>query len=225
MSGDEASAQDAGEAFGSAAAEPTAQHPHTVSPSQYGKPAPQFGVYASPEEQRARIRQPDATFALQAGESPMPPAREARRAAASGNAARPAPNTAETAGGSVPAARLVDRLATVALLSYGLINVLFAVVGLSDVTSYFGAAYEVLGVPGSFTSTPFAQASAVIASVVLVSGYVITAVFSIRRLLRGRVSWWVPLAGAAATQFVVGVLLSAALLSDPAFSSFIASLR
>ena len=44
-----------------------------------GRPRPRFGEYASAEEQRARITQPDVTDALSAGVAP-----EATRPASSG---------------------------------------------------------------------------------------------------------------------------------------------
>ena len=39
---------------------------HPSAPDE--RPRPQYGEYATPEEQRARIQQPDATWALETGQ-------------------------------------------------------------------------------------------------------------------------------------------------------------
>ncbi len=226
MSGTDPQVDGAGEASSSPTPEPSApENAGTVSPSQYGKPAPQFGVYASPEEQRARIRRPDATGALDAGlaADPVPPSQEAP--AGPGRSNTPAPYTAKPPTAVAATPHVIDRIVTFALLGYGLITVLLTVGALTDVSGYVTATYELMGIPGSFTVTPFAQAAALIASVALIGGYLLTAVFSVRRTLRRRRAWWVPLAGAAVTQFAYGLILTAALLSDPAFTSYATSLR
>ena len=71
------------------------------------RPRPQYGEYATPEEQRARIQQPDATWALETGQA----VDGAQVHAAPADAAPVDPVPAMTP------ARGVDRVVTLALLA------------------------------------------------------------------------------------------------------------
>ena len=91
----------------------------TDQPRGDARPQPLYGQYATPEEQRARIRQPDATWALETGQSVSPAATPPRQPAPPAGARPPSATTkaAPTRG------RLVDRVVTVGLLAYGLFAV------------------------------------------------------------------------------------------------------
>ena len=78
--------------------------------SDEDRPEPKYGVYATPEEQRARIQKPDATWALETGESVT----DAAASASVGNDGTPrsAVDPARS--------RAIDRIVTFALLANSL---------------------------------------------------------------------------------------------------------
>lgn len=166
------------------------------------RPRPQYGEYASPEEQRARIQRPEVTEALEAGVAPAPePAVDATPAA--------------------PRARgpLADRVATFVLLVYGLISVISTIVQLLDFPGYAERAAQILGVDATYTALSTGYVWGAVASVVYAIGYLLTAWLTWRRLRRGRIAFWVPLVGFVATTLVAGVCITIALTADPAFLS------
>ncbi len=185
-----------------------------------GRPRPRYGEYATPEEQRARIQQPDATFSLDAGEAPA----SAPETRAQPGLFGPPPSGAPQFGAPARAAGTphpVDRIVTIALLAYGAINVIFSAVSFFDLSALATQALQLLGVDAEFTNVDAARVWGPIAAGVLVVGYLLTAVLSIRRLRTGRWTWWVPLVGAAATYIVVYICISVPLLGDPAFTRYV----
>jgi energy-converting hydrogenase Eha subunit C len=191
-----------------------------------GRPRPRYGEYATPEEQRARIQQPDATFALEAGEKlePAPPAAPVAQAPGPRQAAPGArvPGTGMPGAGpgTGTARHPVDRIVTVALLAYGAVNVVFSVMSFFNLADLATQALRILGSTAAFTNDEAARLWGPIAAVVLVIGYLVTLLLAVRRLRSGRLAWWVPLAGAAATYIVVYICLAVPLLGDPAFLDY-----
>lgn len=164
------------------------------------RPRPQYGEYATPEEQRARIQRPEVTEALESGVAPQPEP-----------VATPAP----------PAARgpLADRVATFVLLVYGLISAISTIVQLLDFPGYAERAAQIIGVDATYTALSAGFVWGAVAAVVYGVGYLVTALLTWRRLRRGRVAFWVPLVGFVATTLVAGVCITIALMADPAFLS------
>lgn len=175
------------------------------------RPRPQYGEYATPEEQRARIQQPDVTWALETGQ------------AAEGGQAHPAPSggapVAAPVSGMTPG-RGVDRAVTLALLALGALNVIITAVTYFDLVGLANQAFSLLGVPGEFTNVESAQLWGPIAAVALITGFVLTALLAWRSLRAGRISWWIPVVGAILTYIVVYVCLAIPLLGDPAFMEY-----
>lgn len=177
-----------------------------------GRDRPRYGEYASPEEQRSRIQVPDVTEALDAGVAPV------------------APTTAQVPVGpaAVPAASVaprpvspVNRLVTIMLLAFGAVNVIFSAFSYLDIVPVVERAMEIMGIPGEFTNVAAAQTWGVIAAVVLLAIYVLTAVLSWRVLKAGRISWWIPIVGAVVAYVIVSICLAVPLMSDPAFVGFL----
>ncbi|SIS06775.1 DUF6264 family protein [Microbacterium sp. RURRCA19A] len=166
------------------------------------RPRPQYGEYASPEEQRARIQRPEVTEALEAGVAP-------------------APESVAEAAPVAPRARgpLADRVATLVLLVYGLISVISTITQLLDFPGYAERAAQILGVDATYTALSTGYVWGAVASVVYAIGYLLTAALTWRRLRRGRIAFWVPLVGFVATTLVAGVCITIALTADPAFLS------
>lgn len=158
---------------------------------------PQYGEYATPEEQRRLAGLPPAGAAVE-----QPPA--------------PAP---------APQARpgLADRIVTLALLGYGLVNVVITAIAYLDLPSVMDESMAVLGIEGEFTNLAQGRLWGGIAAAVLVTGYALTVWLSLRRLRAGRRSWWVPIVGAFLTMCVVTICIMIPMLGDPVFMEYLQS--
>ena len=164
---------------------------------------PQYGEIATLEEQRKAAGLPPL--------DEMPPAA----------AAAPAPEPA-SGGAATARPRPVDRFITIALLAYGLINVVMTGLSYLDFPTAMNEMMKVLGVDGEFTNFAQGKVWGTVAAIVLAAGWSLTAFFSIRRLRGGKASWWVPLAGAAVTLLVASICAAIPLMNDPAFIDFVA---
>lgn len=164
---------------------------------------PQYGELATPEEQRRA-----------AG---LPPLDQAPPVLVDTAPAVAAPQAAP-AGRSRP----VDRFVTIALLAYGLINVVMTGLSYLDFATAMNEVMRVVGVDNEFTNYAQGRLWGTVAAIVLVVGWSLTAAIAIRRLRRGLVAWWVPLVGAVVTMIVTSVCVSIPLVGDPAFMEYIA---
>jgi uncharacterized membrane protein YhaH (DUF805 family) len=183
---------------------------------------PRYGEYATPEEQRVlRGLEPVDTPAQSAvpAQSP-PPAQHSYPAPPS-----PANTAAPLAGPETAAAprrpRRADRIATYALLAYGLINVIMTSLSYLDLPRVMNQTMQILGIEGQFTNLAQGRLWGTIAAIVLVVGWVATAALSVRRLRTGKLTWWVPLVGAVVTTLVAAFCITVPMLGDPAFTSFV----
>lgn len=173
-----------------------------------------YGEYATLEEQRRRAGLPPTDAAATAPavtHAPQVPASQAEPAPQAEAATRATPGPA-------------NRVATIALLAYGLLTVIWNAPGYFDLAAGLGESIEVLGVDAEFTNFAQARVWGAVAAVLLALGWVITAILSVRLLRRGRRSWWVPLVGGAVTLLLVGVCTMIPLLGDPAVMSALAGL-
>lgn len=182
-----------------------------MSTPEESRPRPQYGEYATPEEQRAHILQP----------APVPPPVDPAGGPSPYVAHPPTPRPTTTA---ARPSRTADRVITLALLAYGLVTVITAVPQLLDFTGFAETWMEMAGVEETFTNTAQGEQFGTIAAVVFGAGWVLTALLSWRSLARGRLTWWVPLVGAIATFLAVSALLTVPLLGDPAISSHFSGL-
>lgn len=183
-----------------------------MSTPEESRPRPQYGEYATPEEQRARILQP----APDAGSPHTPPAAPAPYI--------PHPPAAPATTTAARPSRTGDRIITIALLAYGLVTVITAVPQLLDFTGFAEAWMEMAGVEEPFTNTAQGAQFGAIGAVVFVVGWVVTALLSWRSLARRRLTWWIPLVGAIVTFVAVSAFLTVPLLGDPAIASHFAGL-
>ncbi|KJL24981.1 hypothetical protein RN51_00801 [Microbacterium oxydans] len=117
----------------------------------------------------------------------------------------------------VKRAHPLDRFATIAMLAYGLINVVVTGLSYLDLASVLNQTMKIVGIEGEFTNFAAGRTWGVIAAIVLVVGWSVTAALSIRRLRRGRLTWWVPIVGAIVTMGVVTVCIAVPMMGDPAF--------
>jgi hypothetical protein len=180
-----------------------------ASPAGDARPRPQYGEYASPEEQRARIRQPDVTWALETGEA-------VAEAPAAPAPAAPAPAPAASDAATAARPRLIDRIVTFALLVYGLLNVVAIVPALWGYVAYAQTMFDMLGVEATLTDPEGAKPWGMAAALVQIFGWLITAGLSWARMRRGRLAWWIPLVGGIVFTFLSAALVVVPLMNDPA---------
>lgn len=169
---------------------------------------PQYGELATPEEQRRAAGLPALDEVTVA--PPAPPSA----------AAVPTEQTSSTA---PKRSHPVDRFVTIALLAYGLVNIVITGLSYLDLPSVMNETMKILGIEGEFTNFGQARTWGTIAAIVLAIGWSITAALSIRRLRRGRVTWWLPIVGAFATMIVVTICIAVPMMNDPAFVAYLTS--
>lgn len=196
-----------------------------VAGSSDSRPRPAYGEYATPEEQRARIRQPDATEALSSGQAlaagadkiDTPPATASGAAASGGSIAG-----AGTGAGAPPATqRPVDRTITVALLVFGLFTVVTSIAGLIDFSGFADTWMQTAGIDAEFTNYEQGRLWGTIGAIVFSIGWLLTAYLSWRRLRRGRIAFWVPIVGAIVSYIALTACLMVPLLGDPAIADYV----
>ncbi|MDQ7879886.1 DUF6264 family protein [Microbacterium sp. QXD-8] len=181
--------------------DPPARPVAHARPADTSRPKPQFGEYATPEEQRARIQDPAPwqrealTPVMTDAPDPVVPA---------------SPATAERR------PRPVDRVVTFALLAYGLVNVISSVPAFLDYGAYAETLLSMLGVDVQITDPAAGRAWGIAAVLVLAVGWCATAVVSWWSVRRGRLTWWIPLVGGILFTFVSGTLMAVPLMNDPA---------
>lgn len=181
--------------------EPSRHSPHSAE----SRPRPQYGEYATPEEQRARIRQPDVTAALDNG-----------RVAVDAAPVTSAPVAAPTAPAAPARSRAVDRIVTFALLAYGLVNVISSFPAFLDYGSYADTLFSLLGADAELSDPAAGRPWGIAAAIVLAVGWFLTAAVSWWNVRRGRLSWWIPLVGGIVFTFAAGTLMFIPLINDPA---------
>jgi uncharacterized membrane protein YhaH (DUF805 family) len=120
-----------------------------------------------------------------------------------------------------PQPHAADRLVALMLLGFGAVNVMLSIPQFLNLSALATQTMTLEGIPGTFTNTSAAQVWGVVATVVLIAGYLGTFILTLRRLRRGRIAWWLPLAGAAATYVVVFICVVVPLVNDPAISTYL----
>lgn len=184
--------------------EPAPQAGDPRSDSGGTRPRPPYGEYATPEEQRAAIRDPAAQASVPIAPLPHP---------VTGPLPLPHPTTS-----AARPSRTADRIITLALLVYGLITVISAVPQLWAFTDFAQAWMDLAGIDATFTNTAQGEVWGRVGAIVFLAGWVLTALLSWRSVTRGRLSWWIPLVGAIVTFVVVSMCLTVPLLGDPAIA-------
>jgi hypothetical protein len=171
------------------------------------RPRPQYGEYATPEEQLRRSGRnavPAVVHAPVIAEAPAPAATEKTAQA------RPA--------------HPVDRVAALALLAYGLWNVITSVLAFLDPSSLMTTMMQMLGISGSFSNYEQARTWGMVAAILLIVGWTATAALTLLRLRRGKLAWWVPLVGGAVFVTLSTLCMLIPFYADPAVISYLSGL-
>jgi hypothetical protein len=171
---------------------------------------PQYGELATPEEQRRAAGLPPLEEIVV---EPLAaaPATSSAPASSSARVEQPASDP------SMKRSHPIDRFATIAMLAYGLINIVITGLSYLDLPSVMNETMKVLGIEGEFTNFAQGKTWGTIAAVLLAVGWSVTAALSIRRLRRGRITWWIPITGAVVTMIVVSICIAVPMMNDPAF--------
>ncbi|GAB3616532.1 hypothetical protein GCM10027416_10890 [Okibacterium endophyticum] len=173
---------------------------------------PQYGEYASPEEQQARIRMPvDHDEGVPAV---APGARETPAAQV------PAQAPSGAADQSQSAARNGDRMATYVLLGVGLAVLLLSLPSMVQMPTALDLAFRQFGM-GGYTSDGIATAMGWTALVVHVVCLVGAFVLARRFLAARKLAWWIPLVAGVIANVVFMVCLFVAMSADPAFTEYL----
>jgi hypothetical protein len=109
-----------------------------------------------------------------------------------------------------------DAPITVGLLAVGVVNTVQAVAQARDLPAVLDRIYQARGISGY---TPADVATGIgWAMVVTAVGCLVLAIgFSVPRIRDHRLAFWIPLAAGAASAVVTAVLVTAAILADPAY--------
>ena len=122
---------------------------------------------------------------------------------------------------SLSRSRPVDRFVTIGLLAYGLVNVVITGLSYLDLPTVMNESMKILGIDGEFSNFAQGKLWGTIAAGLLVIGWALTAALSIKRLRRGKLTWWVPLVGAVVTMAVVSACIAVPMFNDPAFMAYL----
>jgi hypothetical protein len=176
-------------------------------------PRPQYGEYATPEEQKARIRQPDVTESLAAGRMAAPETVPPRTGASA------VPTTAEHP------VRRFDRIITFALLAYGLVTVITSIPAFADYGTYTDFVFEFMGIDAQLADPAAGRPWGIAAALVLAVGWLATAALSWWSVRRGRLTWWIPVVGGVVSMTVASFLLLVPMMGDQAVWDAIVNTR
>lgn len=173
------------------------------------RPRPEYGEYATPQEQAKAI----------AKSQPLPPRAEQP---VEGRAAPVPPPAIGPSGTPVARGGSADRFATLLLLALGLVYLVGGSPSYLALPATLDTVYQQWGI-GSYAATGFASAIGIVVVVSQAVIWVVIAVIAIRRLRSSRSSWWVPVVGAVATFVVTVILMAIVIMSDPAFTAYLTS--
>lgn len=175
------------------------------------RPKPQYGEYATPEQQRASIQVP---FDVAHPEPvPVPVTRTAQPE-------RPRPPAASPTRAGTPPTRSGDRFATIALLAVGLINVVTTVPGLFRVSDTLNQAFKQMDI-GSFTATPVSTGVGIGLAIFYVLAWLATLALTLRALRSGRIAFWIPLVAGVIVTVLALICFLILFFNDPSFMSYV----
>ncbi len=178
------------------------------------RPRPRYGEYATPQDQAKAMGLPHPPApAADSASSVLPPLLPAGQDEQE--------SSAGVTGRSERASRF-NRLVTVALLAFGLLNVLASTPGYLQLPKTLQTVYDQLGI-GTYSATALASTLGIVAVVAQSLLWLATAAVSVRLLRRGRLAWWVPLVGGVLCTIVLMAIMYFAMFNDPALAAYLGS--
>lgn len=157
---------------------------------------PEYGEYASPEEQAAAIGTvPEAMQDI----TPQAVVPEA----------------------DIAPIRRWDIIASVALIVIGAYATFSSIPQFANLQGTIEGIYAVYGYTGTYPNPALASAIGIAINIVQPVALVLAMIISARRLRGGHIAFWIPLVAGVIVTIVAGALLVTAFYSDPAFISFL----
>ncbi|QPZ39561.1 DUF6264 family protein [Paramicrobacterium chengjingii] len=191
------------------------------------KPArPQFGEYASPEEQRAAIRVPatedneSVPIESHGDEKKTPEHADRLHPHMPANRHPQAKSTMADDDPVAEARRRTDRFSTFLLLGVGLFSVLSTAPSLLQLPRMLTEAYSQFGM-GEYTNTSLGTTIGWVILVIYAGLWIAALVLSLRRLAARKRTWWVPFVIGVVANLVYIILLTVAMVNDPAFMQYV----
>lgn len=201
------------------------------------RPRPQYGEYASPEEQARAIGVPLEHGAHSASPAvpPAPPAqnqqdrqnqRKSDRAVQHAETGRQAGQADAVGLDTVNRARRSrDTAVTVMLLGLGLAWILISIPGTSDLAGTLDRTYALQGYTGHYGPVALASALGLAINISSLVLWGITCAVSIAVLRRHRRAFYIPLIGAVLSGLVVIALTLVAMFNDPGLLAYLSTLQ
>jgi hypothetical protein len=196
------------------------------------RPRPQYGEYASPEEQARAIGVPlDPAHHASAPHASASHAGTPHASAAQAvtpPAAPPAAPAAPVVGSEAATARVRrsrDVVVTVVLLGIGLAWTLLSIPGTSDLAGTLDRTYALQGYTGHYGPVALASALGLAMNISTLVLWGISCAISIALLRRHRRAFYVPLIGAVVSGLVVVALTIVAMYNDPGLLAYLGALQ
>jgi hypothetical protein len=196
---------------------------------------PQYGEYASPEDQAKAIRVPIRPPEQQRPSVPSPvEGRGVGRGVGAGPSAGPwlrpgqhgeLPGTGRPLGASRRTGSPRDIGVTVALLAIGLFWVLVSLPGMADLPATIQQTYAMQGYTGHYGPVALGAAIGLAINISQLVLWAVTCGLSVLAIRRRRRAFYIPLLGALVSGLVVMVLTIVAMLNDPGLLHYLSTLR
>lgn len=187
---------------------------------KYGelRPRPQYGEYATPQEQAKIIADslPPVSPLL------VPPTISRAIPQAPDASTRVGTTPPPSAAGRRP--RRWDIILTVALLGYATINVIAQLLAKDTLATIATQFFITQGI-GVYTVTALTTSLGNTLNLITLALFVLTVLATTWMLRRGRVAFWVPIAGGVVATIVALVFVVILLQADPAFTAYLDGTR
>lgn len=180
-----------------------------------GRPRPQYGEYASPEQQAKAM-----------GVTSPPPPNVPALARPTGALAPPPPPYGQNLprAATVATPRRWDLMLSAVLLAYGLYSVVSGMFQFADLGALINRVYQMQGI-GQFTTTQLATTLGIVINTSDVVLFVATALITFALLRRGKVAFYVPLIGGAIAGIIALVCILVLMFGDPAYLNHVSGLK
>ncbi len=184
------------------------------------RPRPQYGEYATPQEQAKIIAESlppvSPLLAPSSGAGPAVPV------ASLGTASGPGFRAARRLPRGRP--RRWDLIVSAVLLGYATVNVIAQLVSRDTLATVITQFFLTQGI-GTYTPTALTTALGNVLNVVTLALFVATAALTAWMLRRGRIAFWIPIVGGVVAAVVAVVFVAVLLQGDPAFLAYMNGLR
>ena len=187
------------------------------------RPKPQYGEYATPQEQAKAMGLTPPPASHYAPPLNVPPTNVPSQSVPLANMTpNVSPFGVPTARTTGAAPRRWDLVLSVGLLAYGVLNVIAGFVQFSDLGQLINEIYAAQGI-GKFTPTSLSSSLGIVVNLVNVVLWIGALLVTVRLLRRGKLGFYVPLIAGALASIVAAACMVVLLLSDPAFAAYVSS--